>query len=183
MIRGKQVELRPVEDDDAALILRWQNHPDVWWSMDYERPFSLRDVREDIERSRREGHPFVVTVEGRPVGRIGLNRFRPRDRRCSLYVYIGEPEVWGRAFDRDAVMTMLGYAFDRLDLHLVHLRTLAANEALIEMYERCGFARESQLRDRSWRDGRWLDHVEMSVTGEEFAKVRETWDAETIDAA
>jgi RimJ/RimL family protein N-acetyltransferase len=74
---------------------------------------------------------------------------------------------------------MLSYAFDRLDLHLVHVRTFAANDSLIEVYERCGFVREALLRDRSWKDGRWLDHVEMSVTREEFAKARETWDAET----
>jgi RimJ/RimL family protein N-acetyltransferase len=179
MIRGKRVELRPVEDHDAALILQWQNLPEVSWFMDYERPRSLRDVREDIERSRGEGHPFVVTVGERAVGRVGLNQFRPRDRTCSVYVYIGDPADWGRGHDRDAVMTMLSYAFDRLDLHLVHVRTFAANDSLIEVYERCGFVREALLQDRSWKDGRWLDHVEMSVTREEFAKARETWDAET----
>ena len=115
MIRGKRVELRPIEDDDASVILRWQNNPEISWSLDDERPLSLRDVREDIERSREEGHPFVVTVGGRPVGRIGLNQFRPRDRSCSVYVYIGDPADRGQGYDRDAVMTMLGYAFDRLD--------------------------------------------------------------------
>ena len=41
MIDGVQVLLRPVEERDYSLIHSWQNDPEVWWLMDYERPFSL----------------------------------------------------------------------------------------------------------------------------------------------
>ncbi|MFN2545210.1 MAG: GNAT family N-acetyltransferase [Actinomycetota bacterium] len=179
MIRGKRVVLRPVEEDDLPLVLRWQNHPEVWWYMDYERPFSSEDVREDWEQARREGHPFVITVRERPVGRIGLNRFRPRDRICSLYLYIGEPAFWGQGYARDAVMALLSFAFDRLDLHQVELWTLAANNRVIGVYERCGFVQEATLRERSWKDGRFVDHAWLSVNRDEFAKAREAWAAET----
>ena len=42
-------------------------------------------------------------------------------------MFIGEPAFWGQGYARDAVMALLSYAFDRLDLHLVQLWTLAAN--------------------------------------------------------
>ena len=178
MIRGKRVVLRPVEEDDHPLILRWQNHPEVWWYMDYPRPFSLQDIRDDLEQARRDGFPLLITVEGRPVGRIGLNQFHPRDRICSLYVFIGEPEFWGRGYARDALMTLLSHAFDRFDLHQVQLWTLAANDRVIRVYERCGFEAEATLRERSWKDGRFFDHVVMRVTREGFSRARVAWDAE-----
>ncbi|HXY72760.1 MAG TPA: GNAT family N-acetyltransferase, partial [Actinomycetota bacterium] len=78
MIRGERVLLRPVEDSDVPFIHRWMNQPDVWRNMDYERPFSLEDVREDVRRSREEGVPLTIVVDGRPIGRIGLNQFRRR---------------------------------------------------------------------------------------------------------
>lgn len=178
MISGKRVVLRPIEEEDLPLIARWQNHPEVWWYMDYERPFSLADVVEDEARSRTEGYPFVITVDGRGIGRIGLNGFRRRDRICALYLFIGEPAFWGRGHAQDAVMALLAHAFDRLDLHQVELWTLAANDRGIRVYERCGFVTEARLRERSFKDGRWLDHVVMSVNRDEFAKARERWQAE-----
>ena len=178
MIRGKRVSLRPVVEADIPLIHRWMNHPEVWHYMDYERPFSLADVTDDIARSRQEGHPFTITVGDKAIGRIGLNSFRQRDRICSLYMFIGEPAFWGQGFARDAAMTMLAYAFDRWDLHQVELWTLPQNDRAIRMYERCGFVEEARLRDRSFKDGRWVEHVVMSVNREEFARARQRWEAE-----
>jgi RimJ/RimL family protein N-acetyltransferase len=174
------VTLRPVGENDYPLIHRWMNHPEVWRYMDYELPFSLVDVKEDMEQSRREGHPYVIVVEGRPIGRIGLNQFRPRDRICSLYMYIGEPTFWGRGYARDAVMALLGYAFDRWDLHQVELWSLADNDRAIQVYAGCGFVEEARLRQRSWKGGRWVDRVVMSVNREEFERARERWGATAV---
>ena len=170
-IEGRRVSLRPVEEADASFIHRWMNDPEVWRYMDYERHFTLSDVREDIAASRRDGQPFTILVGDRPIGRIGLNRFARRDRRCSLYMYIGEPDCWGQGYGADAVYTLLSYAFDRFDVWIVELWTLADNDRAIRVYEKCGFVQEGRLRARSWKEGRWVDHVLMSVTREDFAKV------------
>jgi RimJ/RimL family protein N-acetyltransferase len=172
------VGLRPVEEMDLPLIHRWMNHPEVWRYMDYERPVSMSDVREDVEGARREGQPFVIVADDRPIGRIGLNEFRRRDRICSFYMFIGEPAYWGMGHARDATITLLRYAFDRLDLHQVQLWTLGDNDRAIRMYERCGFVQEARLRDRSFKEGRWVDHVLMSVNRGEFGVALERWTAE-----
>lgn len=178
MIPGGRVTLRPVEERDHALIHGWQNHPEVWWWMDYERPFSLEDIARSEERARAEGHPFIIEAEGRPIGRIGLNQFRRRDRICSLYLFIGDPTAWRRGYGRDAIMTLLSYAFDRLDLHQVELWSLASNAHAIRLYERCGFVKEATLRDRSFKDGRFIDRVVMSVRRDEFRAARKRWEKE-----
>lgn len=176
MIRGRTVTLRPVEDADLPLIRQWMNHPEVWRYMDYESPHSLADVRDDVQRSREDGVPFTVLVEDRPIGRIGLNRFRRRDRTCAMYLFIGEPAFWGQGYAHDAAMALLAYAFDRYDLHQVELWTLGDNNRAIAAYERCGFVQEARLRDRSFKDGRWVDHVVMSVNRDEFAAPRAAWE-------
>ena len=65
--------------------------------------------------------------------------------------------------------------FDRWDLHQVELWTLGDNDRALRTYGRCGFVEEARLRDRSWKDGRWVDHVVMSVGRDEFGTVRDGW--------
>ena len=178
MIRGRLVGLRPVEESDAPFVHRWMNDPEVWHYMDYERPVSLADVRDDIVRSRSDGQPFTILVGERPIGRIGLNQFRRRDRICSLYLFIGEPDVWGHGYAQDATMALLRHAFDRWDLNLVELWALADNDRAIAMYGRCGFAEEARLRERSWKDGGWVERVVMSVRRDEFREAWTRWNAE-----
>ncbi|HEY7755362.1 MAG TPA: GNAT family N-acetyltransferase, partial [Actinomycetota bacterium] len=90
VLHGEEVVLRPVAEEDHPLILAWQNEPEVWWWMDYERTFTLEDIHESEARAAVEGHPFIIEVDGRPIGRIGLNQFSERDETCSLYVFIGD---------------------------------------------------------------------------------------------
>ena len=172
-ITGRRVLLRPVEESDYPLIHRWMNDREVWRYMDYERPYSLADVREDVERSRQEGYPFTIVVGDRPIGRIGLNQFRRRDRICSIYMYVGEPDYWGQGYAGDAVLTLVGHAFDHLDLHQVELWALADNNRAIAAYRRCGFVEEGRLRERSFKEGRWVDRLVMSVNREEFTRARQ----------
>jgi len=172
VIRGERVLLRPVHDDDVPFIHRWMNHPEIWRNMDYEHPFSLEEVREDVRRSRDDGVPLTIVVDGRPIGRIGLNQFRRRDRVAALYLYIGEPEFWGSGYARESVRTLLAYAFDRYDLWQVELWLLGDNDKAMHVYEACGFVREARLRERSWKEGRWVDRVVMSVNRDEFTAAR-----------
>lgn len=172
MIRGEVVTLRPVEERDYPLIQVWQNDPEVWWLMDYEGSFSLADIAEGERRARDEGFPFVIEVDGRPIGRIGLNGLRRRDRLCRLYVFIGDRSVWGMGYGTDAVDAMLAHVFERFDLHQVELWSLADNERAIRAYAHSGFREEARLAERSWKDGRWVDHVVMTVTREAFEQAR-----------
>ena len=169
MIHGVRVLLRPVEERDYPLINAWQNDPEVWWLMDYERPFSMEDIVESEQRAREEGHPYVIEVEGKPIGRIGLNAFRRRDRICSLYIFIGERSAWEQGHGTDAVAALVDEAFDRFDLSRVELWSLADNERAIHVYDKCGFALDGRLAQRSWKGGAWVDRVVMSVTREGFA--------------
>ena len=48
------------------------------------------------------------------------------------------------------------------------------------MYAKCGFVEEARLRQRSFKQGRWVDHVVMSVNRDEFVRARADWGSSGI---
>jgi RimJ/RimL family protein N-acetyltransferase len=168
----REVALRAVEREDHPSLRAWQNDPETAFWMDYPLPFSARDVDDDQESARREGHPFAITYRGRLVGKGGLNQIRWRIRLCALYLYIGDPSVRGRGVGRAAVMLLLTSAFEQLGMERVELHVLADNERALRTYEACGFELEGRLRGRAYHGGRWLDMLVMSVDRKSFAVAR-----------
>ena len=168
-LEGERVTLRPVALEDHPAILCWQNDPEVAWWMDYEQTFTLEDIHESEARAVVEGHPFVIEFTGRPIGRIGLNGFSERDGTCSLYIFIGERDVWSMGLGTDAMRLLLRWGFDAFDLYLVQLWSLATNARAIRAYEKVGFRVDGVLRERSAKtDGKRYDRTFMSITRDEF---------------
>ncbi len=172
MLKGKNITLRRVEPDDYADIQRWQNDPEIFYWMDYVRPFSLEDIRQSEEKATHEGIPLVIDVDGRGIGRTGLNNFRRRDRIASFYIFVGERSVWGHRYGLDALLTVLRYAFEELDLRKVELWTLAGNERAMNMYKTAGFVEEARLPQRSYKNGAFVDHVIMTVDKAAYERAR-----------
>jgi RimJ/RimL family protein N-acetyltransferase len=170
VLSGRQVRLRPVELSDHPLILAWQNDPEVWWWMDYERTFTLEDIHRSEANATVEGYPFLIEGPGRaPIGRIGLNQFSERDETCSLYLFIGVHEAWGHGLGGDAIVTLLRWGFDEFGLHLVQLWGLSTNTRALRAYEKLGFRVDATLRERSRKsDGRRYDRTVLSITRSEF---------------
>jgi RimJ/RimL family protein N-acetyltransferase len=174
MISYGRVTLRRVEPDDYPLIQEWQNDPEIFSRMDYQRPFSMDDIRKAEEHGAEKEYPFMIEADGRPIGRCGLFGVRWRDRTISLYIYIGAKDTWGKGYGKDAIRALLGYAFQTLGVSLTQLYSLGDNDRAIRMYKSLGFVEEARLRDRSFIEGRFVEHVVMSITREEFARSLES---------
>lgn len=172
MIQGSRTIIRPVQEEDFPFFHRWMNDPDISWWMDYEEPFTLEEIESDIEKAREEGLAFTIEFEMRPIGRIGLNRFRQQARIASTYLFIGDPEARGKGLAIESMTALLGFAFDDRNLRMVDLMVLAENDAAIRTYKACGFREDGRLRERSWKSDRWMDHLWMSITADEFRALK-----------
>lgn len=168
VIRGTKTVLRPADDADFGLFHAWMNDADIAWWMDYEHPYSMDEIAQDIEKARSEGLPFTIEFNARPVGRIGLNRFRQGEQIASTYLFIGDEMARGKGLAVDAMTALLGFGFRDLHLRMIDLMVLAENDAAIHTYKTCGFREDGRLRERSWKKDRWMDHLYMSITADEF---------------
>jgi RimJ/RimL family protein N-acetyltransferase len=81
---------------------------------------------------------------------------------------IGDKTAWNHGYGTDAIVTLLHFAFDEINLHRVGLNVLEGNDRAIASYHKCGFVEEGRLRQAWYAAGRYHDVILMSVLEDEF---------------
>jgi RimJ/RimL family protein N-acetyltransferase len=90
------------------------------------------------------------------------------DRRATLGIMIGDKACWSRGFGTDAILTVLRYGFEELNLNRVDLTCDERNGRGIACYRKCGFAEEGRMRQHRFSKGRYWDTLVMAVLADEF---------------
>jgi RimJ/RimL family protein N-acetyltransferase len=173
-LTGKLVRLRPFDTGDAERAYVWMNDPEVTEHLSARYPFSRKAEAEFIARGMEQASytnlklAIETLAEGRHIGDIGLRGTEPENRRAELGIAIGDKECWDHGYGTDAIVTLLRFAFDEMNLHRVVLDVDATNPRGIACYRKCGFVEEGRLRQHRYQGGRYLDVVVMGVLADEF---------------
>lgn len=171
MIEGELVRLRAPELADLPSIVRWLNDPEVSEHL-LSNPLAGLEEQEQWYRDLQGSDEKVLSIEtkdeGRLIGYCGITRLEWEDRRCGLWITIGEKDCWDRGCGTDAVRTMLRYLFDEIDLNRVHLFVAEANARAIRAYEKCGFRREGTLRKARFKNGDYQNDILMAVLHQDW---------------
>jgi RimJ/RimL family protein N-acetyltransferase len=165
VIRGELIDLRAVEREDAGLIHRWYNDPELMSYWGQPRPaVSFPAIQQKIEswlddelRLHRPVCFMIETLERDPVGLIVLSEHRIQHRSAVISILIADPADRGQGYGMDALETFADVAFSDWNLHRLILRSEADNERAHRVFKRAGFIEEARLRDASYHDGRYHD--------------------------
>ncbi len=175
MIYGKKIRLRALEREDIPAFVRWFNDPEVRRHLLLHLPMSTAQEEKWFEEHVLNGANIILGIEipdSKLIGNIGLHRANHKDSSAELGIVIGEKEYWSAGYGTDAIMTLLKFAFEELNLHRVYLRVDADNPRGIRCYEKCGFQHEGKMRDAVFRAGEYRDQLMMSVLRPEFEAQR-----------
>lgn len=86
---------------------------------------------------------------------------------------IGEKDMWSQGYGSDAMVVLLRYLFDEMNINRVGLYVDVGNHRALRSYEKCGFSREGVVRQYRFKDGRYLDSVQMSILQQDWASRKE----------
>lgn len=179
MLEGKLVRLRPTEPEDRDRYYEWLNDEEVKEFLGNRYYFSRLAEEEWIrERAKKTGafdnvHFAIDTLDGRHIGSLGFHEIVPDDSRAVLGVMIGDKEFWSHGYGTDAIVTLLRFAFDEMNLHRVWLHVDSRNMRAIACYKKCGFVEEGRLRDDRFARGRYWDVLTMGVLAKEFRQLHQ----------
>ncbi len=94
MLRGTKTVLRPIEENDLALLWRWENDSELTYYLnaDRHRTMSMEEVRRRYQQIRSDPSMelFIIeTLEGERIGMIGYDNLSLERRSCRVYIGIG----------------------------------------------------------------------------------------------
>jgi len=179
MIRGEKVVLRAITRADLPACVRWFNDPEVTSFLGGTMwPMSAESEERWFERQVETGS-MILAIETLDtadppsvhIGNISLMDPSERNRYAELGIVLGEKAFWSHGYGRDAIKTLLRYAFDELNYNRVHLRVYDFNPRGIRCYQACGFMIEGCLRQHIFRHGAWHDEIVMGVLRDEFREL------------
>lgn len=180
MIHGKKIRLRAIEREDLPRFVEWFNDEEVRQGLNFFLPMSLAEEERWFERilnGDAAERPLAIDIrEGDQwvhVGSCGLFSINSRDRKAELGIMIGDKRYWNKGYGSDTMWTLLGHAFETLNLNRVSLQVFESNQRAIKVYERVGFKLEGRLREDRFSQGRFEDTLIMGILCDEWKALKE----------
>jgi RimJ/RimL family protein N-acetyltransferase len=171
VIPGERIELRAIERQDLSDYVAWLNDPAVLQYFGQYVPLSLAQEERWYENMLQDTtmRSFAIEFEGRHVGGAGFSELDGRNRSAEVGLFIGLPELWDQGLGRDALVAMVRFGFEQMNLHRIYLRVFAENKRAVHLYEAVGFQHEGHWRQAEFRDGRYHDLLWMGMLRDEWA--------------
>ena len=179
MLKGEKVILRPMEREDQRRFHELTTNVALGMLVgnDWE-PRSLADIEKGFERDSDGSHErtrFAIEADGKVIGDIGLHGLRRREGVTEFWIGILDPDYLGKGYGRDAIKTLLWWAFRVQNWRKVWLSAVAVNERALRSYRACGFIEEGRLRQHVFYNGQYFDEIKMGL-------LRTEWEAANPNA-
>lgn len=181
-IETERLVIRPSRWDDTDTFYEWELLPEV------TKFFSIRDnqSKEDVVRKYvadsddpkarqfticlKAGTPGIPEAGGRMIGRIVLADIEDEWKAEIWRIYIADTALRGRGLGKEAMIAMMKYCFEELNLKRLYLDHYTGNPASF-LYQSLGFKYEGVLRDNCRKNGRLYDVHLMSMLASEYAEL------------
>ncbi len=162
---GRLVRLREKQAEDAPRDYEWRRDIELA-AYDATRPITmsyktfLKTMSEELRRPSKYRRTYAIEeIEGGThIGNVMYYGYDSLLREAELGITIGVRAYWARGYGTDAVRTLLGYAFEEMELRRMYLHTLTSNIRAQRAFENAGFRRTRQVR----RDGYQFERMEIS---------------------
>jgi RimJ/RimL family protein N-acetyltransferase len=177
-IQGLSIYLRPVTLQDAPIIRKWHNDPDlILLARIGRKRTTLKQERADIRNaSKSKDQAYHIIIKQSDDTAIGFLRFNFIDRTSGnvwLRVMIGEKTAWGKGYARDALQAYLRWLFHDVGIHRITLECYSTNTRAVKFYERLGFKKEGVLREAVVIDGTYHDIFSYGMLGCDLKAARD----------
>jgi len=160
-LKGKGFILRKWRTADAAGLYKQADNTKIAANL-YDRfpsPYTLGDAEFFINLKKDEdpATSFVIEIEGRLAGTIGVEFRNDVFLRSPLIGYWLGEEFWGRGIMSEALELITNYAFEIFDIICLQAGVFSSNPASMRVLEKAGYVKQGVLKGVVYKNGNVLD--------------------------
>jgi RimJ/RimL family protein N-acetyltransferase len=177
-INGKIVTLRAIEEEDLGLLMEMFNDPDIEWLIgEHAYPISMAHQKNWFANFKNDQNNIrlMIDVEGEgAVGFVSLVNIDWKNRSAFHGIKIGRRKSRKRGVGTDAVMAIMRYAFEELQLNRLDGIIIEHNQPSKKLYcGRCGWKVEGVKRKSVFKRNRYCDQELVGILNEEYFELIE----------
>jgi RimJ/RimL family protein N-acetyltransferase len=148
---------------DLGELVRGANNPDVarWMTDGFPHPYTEADGRAFLASVAADDpvRVFVIEVDGRAAGSIGIFPQGDVHRRNAEMGYWLAEEYWGRGIVPEAIGQIVEYGFATFDIDRIFARPFGSNIRSHRALEKAGFTLEARFCGTIVKDERRDDEL------------------------
>lgn len=172
-IYGDKVMLREYRESDYDNIRKWVNNPEIvqYLSDIFLYPQSEKQTRDFLNNAMKEdwkGFIIADVKSGDYLGQIDFANLDKKNGVGELGIVIGNEENHNKGYGTEALELFLDFSFNQLRLHRVELVCWEHNVKAQRVYEKLGFIKEGERREKWYRNGRYYDEYCYGILKKEW---------------
>lgn len=182
---GRRITLRTLTEDDYESWFEVRTRCREWLIPWEPRPngapipgedkgsFHARCEMRDRERQGGGGYGFGIFVGDRFVGEVTLSSIQRGPFQNGFVGYWIDKQMAGNALIPEAVVMVLHFSFEAINLHRVEISIIPRNTPSRRVVEKLGIRLEGIAERFLEINGVWEDHARYAITVEEWRTRRD----------
>lgn len=151
-LTSEHLVLRKMLPTDDTDMFEYARNPAVTRFLLWEPHISQRFTRSYLkfiqsQYSSGNFYDWAVTLadSGKMIGTCGFASI-DEENNCGEIGYVLNPQYWGKGLATEALLRVMRFGFDYMDLHRVYVRIMEHNTASERVAEKCGMRHEATLK-------------------------------------
>ena len=178
--KGKLINLRTMQEDDAEILQKWYMDKDFRRSYDAYTSVSLESIAKDIQESSSIDSPtadkvyFMVTSkkDDKPIGVGCIRSINRQNGNAEIVLGIGEKKNRLAGYGIDLMISLLDIIFYNLNFEKAYLKVLNNNALGLKSALSFGFKEEGALRKDKFINGEYEDLIILGILKDEYEKLK-----------
>ena len=169
--------MRPVEEGDLEIIMKWRMKPEVTDYLYTDPKLTLETQKKwfkDISVNKKVKY-WLVEFNGVKIGLVWLQNIDEKNKTTEFGWFSGELDYRGKGIFKRVLVGLYEYVFEKISFNKIYCEVFTSNYYVIQnIYLKCGLKIEGFLREHIIKQNQANDVLRMGLIKSDWNNIKES---------